>query len=80
MNERYRPVLNHEKRLWKIKHEPRMYEYKLFPDTPDVTGLLTLALLWEILNRLPANAESGIEGGTNTNAPESQLPSENSEA
>ena len=74
MNEAYRPVLPHEKRLWKIKHEPRMYEYRVPMPGPLVAqekpvevnitagGLLMLAFL-ELLNCLSNSEGSGIEGG-----------------
>jgi len=73
MNEAYRPVLPHEKRLWKIKHEPRMYEYRVPMPGPLVAqekpvevnitagGLLMLAFL-ELLNCLSNSEGSGIEG------------------
>jgi hypothetical protein len=31
MNEHYRPFTAHEKKIWKIRHEPRGFEYKLIP-------------------------------------------------
>jgi hypothetical protein len=75
MNEAYRPVLPHEKRLWKIRHEPRMYEHRKIPMlTPAVVtqerpvevsvsagGIVSLALL-ELLNCLSNPEGSGIEG------------------
>jgi hypothetical protein len=72
MNEAYRPVLPHEKRLWKIKHEPRMYEYRVpmpaqiavqeKPVEVNITagGLMILAFL-ELLNCLSNSEGSGIE-------------------
>ena len=31
MNENYRPIFPSEKKIWKLRHEPRGYEYKLIP-------------------------------------------------
>jgi hypothetical protein len=30
--ERYRPLTQHEKRMHKLRHEPRMYDYLPLPD------------------------------------------------
>jgi hypothetical protein len=76
MNEKYRPVLPHEKRMWKIRHEPKMYEYG---GQPDIQAILTLALM-QLLIHLREDRESTIEWRENTNAPESSQPSENSGA
>jgi hypothetical protein len=74
MNEAYRPIFAHDKRLWKLRHEPRMYEYRVPMPAPNVVqekplevkvtagGLLMLALL-ELLNCLSNSEGSGIEGG-----------------
>jgi hypothetical protein len=77
MNEAYRPVLPHEKRLWKIRYEPRMYEYRKFdflepkqeavvqrPVEVNISagGLLLLAFL-ELLKNLSNPDGSSIEGG-----------------
>jgi hypothetical protein len=74
MKEGYRPIFRHEKELWKIRNEPRMYEYSIFPQpTPMATqerpvevnitagGILMLALL-DLLNCLSNSEGSGIEG------------------
>jgi hypothetical protein len=69
-----RPLTPSDKRLWKIKHEPRMYEYRVPMPAPVVIqeekpvevnitagGLLLLAFL-ELLKNLSNPEESGIEG------------------
>jgi hypothetical protein len=73
MNEAYRPVLPHEKRMWKIKHEPRLLEYRVpLPAQVEAAqrpveinisagGLLMLAVL-ELLKNLSNPEGSGIEG------------------
>ena len=70
--ERDRPIGRHERKMWKLRYEPRMYEYQplpvpaVKPETPaeakpSIGALLFLAFL-ELLNGL-SNAEgSGIEG------------------
>jgi hypothetical protein len=76
MNEAYRPVLPHEKRMWKIRNEPKMYEHMkldfLEPKQEAVAqrpvevnisagGLLLLVFL-ELLKNLSNPEGSGIEG------------------
>jgi hypothetical protein len=80
--------------MWKIRHEPRMYEQLKMdffepkreavaqrPVEVNISagGILLLALLG-MLNYLSNPEGSGIEGRENTNASESTQPSANSEA
>jgi hypothetical protein len=71
----YRPLTPHQKKMHKLRYEPRMYEYKmpLPAEMPEMTiweapaekempslGVLAVALLkW--LNCLPEGDESSIE-------------------
>jgi hypothetical protein len=70
-NPNYRPVLPHEKRLWKARFEPQIYEYASYtapelrderPVVVNITagGILLLAFL-ELLNSLSNPEESDIE-------------------
>jgi hypothetical protein len=71
--ESYRPFTEHDKRMMKLRYEPRAYEYKIPLRPADMTiretpaerettslGLLVRALL-KSLNCLPEGSESGIE-------------------
>jgi hypothetical protein len=78
----YRPVLPHEKRLWKARFEPQIYEYHSYnraqdeaqekPVVVNITagGILLLAFL-ELLNSLSNPEESGIEGKEEIETPQS---------
>jgi hypothetical protein len=76
MNEKYRPIKEHEKRIWRIRNEPKMYEYDC---QPDIQGVLLAAVIY-LLIRLQESDRSAIEWLETTNAPESEPPSQDSEA
>ena len=47
--ESYRPITQHEKRMWKIRHEPRKYEYLPLPQAMQRTFRTPLEALDSIL-------------------------------
>jgi hypothetical protein len=81
----YRPLTPHQKKMHKIRHEPRKYEYLPLPQAmqeqqardlregePEGFGLLLLGLL-NALSSLPENDVSGIDGGQEWQTPQSSL-------
>jgi hypothetical protein len=83
--ESYRPISQHEKRMWKIRHEPRKYEYLPLPQAmqeqqardvreaePEGLGSFWIGLL-NALTNLPEGDDSGIDGGQEWQTPQSTL-------
>jgi len=84
MNENYRPIFPSEKKLWKLRHESRGYEYKLIPleqlearpqpqvEARSLGALLLLGFLNLILS-LSDPEDFGIEGGGKIETPQSTI-------
>ena len=84
MSEQYRPFTAHEKRMWKLRYEPRMYDYELIPlerlagkpepeeQKMSVLGFLALVFLSAILD-LPAPEGSAIDEEGKIETPQSTL-------
>jgi hypothetical protein len=79
MNEKYRPLKEYEKRMHRLRTEPRGYEHiripifeQQAPPQEEKQGSVWALLLLGLLT-LMFGEESGIEGGGKTETPQSTM-------